>query len=216
MKKSRILIVFAPLFCLLMISSLAQAAEVTNCAFDKESYYPGQTGYVAVTVYNDHDSTIRVYELTATIDYYYNDDNIYVQTFFSNPDPPTEIEQGESETLNIDFSLPANIASGYTTLLVRARTEIWDEHAQRWQWSDHPTYHPTLYIESPYKQQSEDQQATIHQLEGQLKDQQAINQNATTMIFILGAITLVFAAVLGLLLVILRRARAKFLSLSTA
>lgn len=209
MQKNRILIVFAPLFCLMMTSSLAHAATVTTCTFDKESYYPGQTGYVAVTVYNDKDSTIRVYELTAAIDYYYNDDNIYLQTFFTNPDPPTEIQHGQSGTFNIDFSLPTNIAPGYTTILVRARTQIWNDAAQRWQGSDQPTYQPTLYIESVYKQQFEDQQATNQQL-------QATNQQTMTVMYVLGATTLVFAAVIGLLLIILRSARAKFLAQSAA
>ena len=55
-------------FCLMMVSSFAQAATITTCTFDKESCYPGQTGYVAVTVYNDEESTVRIFELTATID----------------------------------------------------------------------------------------------------------------------------------------------------
>lgn len=192
MQKNRILIVLAPLFCLMMTSSLAHAAEITTCTFDKTSYYPGQTGYVTVTVFNDKDSTIRIYELTATIDYYYNDDNIYVQSFFTNPNPPTEIQHGQSSTFDIDFSLPTNIAPGYTTLLVRARTEIWNDGAQRWQGSDQPTYQPTLYIESPYKQQN------------------------TAIMYVLGAITIIFAVVIGVLLIILRSARAKFLAQSTA
>ena len=208
MRRNRILIVFAPLFCLMMISSLAQGATVTTCTFDKESYYPGQTGYIAVTVYNDEESTIRVDKLSATIDYYYTDDNVYVQTFFNYPDPPKEILQGESYTFNIDFSLPTNIAPGYTTLYVKAETEIWNDGSE-WRGSDHPTYRPTLYIESPYKQQSENQQATNQQL-------QAINQQTTTAMYVLGATTLVFAAVTVVLLIIIRSARAKFLAQSTA
>ncbi len=209
MRKNRILIALMPLFYLAMVSSFAQAATITTCTFDKESYYPGQTGYVSVTVYNDKESTIRIFELSATIDYYYNDDNVYLQTFFTILEPATEVQQGQSDTFYIDFSLPTNIAPGYTTLLVKAKTEIWNDEAQRWQGSDHPTYQPTLYIESLYKQQLEEQQATNQQL-------QAINQQTTTIMYVLGATTLVFAAVIGLLLIILRSARAKFLAQSAA
>jgi len=207
MKKNRILIVVMPFFYLVMSSLLAQAATITACTFDKESYSPGQTGYVKVTVYNDKGDTIRVYELGATIDYYYNDDNVYLQTFFTILEPSTEIPQGESDTFYIDFSLPTNIAPGYTTLLVRARTEIWNDEAQRWQGSDHPTYQPTLYIESPYKEQFEEQQATSQQLQEALHEQQAINEQATNTIYVLGATTLVFAAMTGFLFILLRKAR---------
>ncbi len=207
MWKNRILIALMPLFYLAMVSSFAQATTITTCTFDEESYYPGQTGYVAVTVYNDKDSTIRIYELTATIDYYYNDDNVYLQTFFTNPEPPTEVQQGQADTFYIDFSLPTNIAPGYTTLLVRGRTEIWNDEAQRWQGSDNPTYQPTLYVESPYKQQFEEQQTTNQQLQRQLQEQQAVNQYTTTIMYVLGSMTVVFAAVAGLLFIFLRRAR---------
>ena len=191
----------------MVISYFAQATTITTCTFDKDSYYPGQTGYVAVTAYNNKESKIRIFELTATIDYFYSDDNVYLQTFFTNPDPPTEIQQGQSDTFHIQFSLPTNIAPGYTTLLVKAKTEIWNDGAQRWQGSDHPTYQPTLYVESPYKQQLEEQETTNQQLQGQLQEQQAINEYNKTMMQIFGLTSIVFAAMIGLLFVLLRKAR---------
>lgn len=207
MRKNRILIALMPFFYLMTLPLLAHAATITACTFDKESYYPGQTGYVAVTVYNNKESTIRVFELSATIDYYYNDDNVYLQTFFTILEPSIEIQQGQSDTFYVDFSLPTNIAPGYTTLLVKAKTEIWIDEAQRWLGSDHPTYEPTLYVESPYKQQFEEQQATNQQLQGQLQEQEAINEQATNTIYVLGATTLIFAAVTGFLFMLLRKAR---------
>ena len=215
MLKKRISITLMLVCSLVLISSIAQAATIIECTFDKDWYYPGQTGYIAVTVYNDEESTIRVTKLSATIDYYYTDDNAYLQTFVNYPDPPKEILQGESYTFNIDFSLPTNIAPGYTTLYVKAETEIWNQGPE-WRESDHPTYSPTLYIESPYKNQLETQEAANQQVTNQLHEQQILNQQITNMMYILGAATVVLSAVVGVLLLILRKARNFALSLSAA
>jgi hypothetical protein len=229
MWKKRISITLMLVCSLVLISSIAQAAIITECTFDKDWYYPGQTGYLAVTVYNDEENTIRVDRLSATIDYYYTDDNVYRQTFSNYPDPPKEILQGESYAFNLDFSLPTNIAPGYTTLYVKAETEIW-LNASGWRESDHPTYSPTLYIESPYKDQLETQEAANQELETtneeletanqqvtkQLHEQQILNQQTTNMMYILGAVTVVLTVVVAVLLVILRKARSYALSLSAA
>ncbi|NIU39393.1 hypothetical protein GWN65_05345, partial [Candidatus Bathyarchaeota archaeon] len=178
----------------------------------------------------------RVNKLSATIDYYYTDDSAYLQTFVNYPDPPKEILQGESYTFNIDFSLPTNVASGYTTLYVKAETEIWSLGSE-WRESDHPTYSPLVYIESPYKDQLETQEAANEELETtneelettneelettnqqvtkQLHEQQILNQQTTNMMYILGAVTVVLTVVVVVLLVILRKARSYALSLSAA
>jgi len=232
MWKKRVSIALMLVYSLVLISSIAQAATIIECTFDKDWYYPGQTGYIAVTVYNDEESTIRVDKLSATIDYYYNDDNVYRQTFFNYPDPPKEILQGKSYVFNIDFSLPTNIAPGYTTLDVKAETEIWTyyQNGSKWQESDHPTYRPTLYIESPYKSQLETQEAANQELEDanqelettnqqvakQLHEQQILNQQITNIMYILGATVVGLAAVVGVLLLILRKARNFALSQAAA
>lgn len=236
MLKKRISISLMLVCSLVLISSIAQAATITECTFDKDWYYPGQTGYIAVTVYNDEESIIRVNKLSATIDYYYTDGNAYLQTFVNYPDSPKEILQGESYTFNIDFSLPTNIAPGYITLYVKAETEIWSQGSE-WRLLDHPTYSPTLYIESPYKSQLETLEATNQELETaneeletaneeletanqqvaeQLHAQQILNQQTTSMMYILGAVTVVFTVLVAVLLVILRKARSYALSLSAA
>lgn len=79
-----------PLF-LMIIPFVAYATAITSCTFDKDTYHQGQTGYIKVTMYNDGDSKIEVTELTATIDYYYINRNIYLQTFYPSilsPLPP--------------------------------------------------------------------------------------------------------------------------------
>lgn len=182
----RLLIALLPFLSLMMIPFVVQAATITSSNFDRDTYKQGETGYITVTVYNDKDDKIRVTELTATINYYYTDENVYLQKFFTNATLPVEIPQGDSGTFYIPFSLPTNIAPGYTNVDVKAETQLWNSEAERWYGSDHPTYQPKLYIESPYKQQSEEYQQ-------QLDQQLATNRNTTTMTYVLASTTILFA-----------------------
>lgn len=172
---------------------VAQAATITVCTLDRDTYHQGETGFITVTIYNDKENKIRVTELTATIDYYYTEGTIYLQGFFTNATLPVEIEQGQSSTFHIPFSLPTNVASGYTKVGVRAETDLWNGSVQRWLGSEHPRYEPALYIESPYKDQ--------------LEDQLTVNKNITNMMYLFGFTTLVFAVVAGFLFMLSRRAR---------
>jgi hypothetical protein len=195
MKMNRkILIFLLSLLSLMVVPSIVQAATITVATFDKDVYLQGETGYLTVTVYNDEEEKIRVYEITVTIEYYYTDGNVYLQSFFTNATLPAEIQRGDSSTFYVPFSLPTNIAPGYTDVYVKAKTELWRGEAEVWSWSDHPTYQPTIYIESPYKQQ--------------LEEQQANNRNTTTMMYLFGATTIVFVAVTIILFVLNRGARA--------
>ena len=194
MYKKRLLIALLSFLSLMIIPSIAQAATFTSCTFDKDIYHQGQTGYITVMIYNDEDDKIRITELTATIDYYYTDETIYLQKFFTNATLPAEIQQGQTSTFYIPFSLPTNIAPGYTNIEVKAKTELWAAHLERWLASEQPTYQPTLFIESPYKQE--------------LQEQLTINQNKTTMMYLFGVLALLFAVVTGFLFILNRRARA--------
>ncbi len=202
------LVIVLLVFLSLMISPfVANAATITSTTLDKETYLQGQTGYMTVRIYNDEDDAIRVTELTATINYYYTDENVYLQKFFTNATLPIQIQQGQSSSFYIPFSLPINIASGYTNIDVKAETELWDSEAERWRRSDHPTYQQKLFIESPYKQQLEEQQTSNQQLQEQLHEQQVINEYNTTMMYILGATTMLFAVLVGFLVMLYRKAR---------
>jgi len=234
MPRKQLLIILLPLLTIMTIP-FAQAATITACTFDKDTYYQGETGYITVTLYNDEDAKIRVTELTATINYYYSDGNVYIQKFYTNTTLPTEIQQGDSSTFHIKFDLPIKIASGYTNVYVKAVTEIWNPQSEIWFGSEHPTYQPLLYIESPYKEQLEEQQTineqldeqleeqvTVNeqledqldqqqtaneQLEGKLEEQQTINKNTTNMMYLFGVTTVVFAAMTVFLFILNRRAR---------
>jgi len=182
------------LLALTAIPLTVQAATITSCTLDKATYQQGQTGYITVVVYNDEDSKIRVTELTATIDYFYSDGTQYLQKFFTNATLPIEIAPGLSSTFYIPFSLPTNVAPGYTKPTVEARTEIWNSVADRWFTSDHPISQPKLYIESPYKQQ--------------YMEQKSVNDNLTATINLYIAATGILAVVAAFLgfIVFLRRA----------
>lgn len=185
----------------------AKAATITVCYFDKDVYNQGQTGYITLSVYNDKDEKIQVTELTATVEYYYNDENLYLQTFYNDVGLPTEVLPGDTESFTIPFSLPTNIAPGYPTVLVRAKTELWNDHAQAWYSSEHPTSRPVLYIESPYKHLFEDQTETNDQLQTQIHDLEAVNTMTTNVVYLLAASAAALAAILVFIIMLNRRAR---------
>jgi len=209
----KLLIVTLPLLSLLIIPFVVQGATITTCTFDKDAYQQGEIGYITISIYNDKDIKIRITELTATINHYYTDGNAYLQSFSTNATLPAEIQQGYSSTLYIRFSLPTNIASGYADVNVKAKTEQWSQNAT-WFGSEHPTYKQTLYIESPYKQQSEEyeqqleeSEQQLEESEQQLEEQLTINGNTTTMMYLFVITTLVFATVAVFLFVLNRKAR---------
>jgi hypothetical protein len=193
MKKKQLSIVLLALFCVGIITSVAQATTITSCTFDKKPYYPGDTGFITVTIYNDMDSKIRITDLTATINYYYTDQVSYQQTFFTNATLPIEVPNGNYQILYIPFSLPTNIAPGVTQLSVTATTQLWNNNSGSWYGSEYPSYQPTLYIESPYKPQ--------------LTDLQATNNITTIMMYLLAFTTLLFAGATTFLYLVTRRAR---------
>lgn len=176
MQKRAMPIIFVSILCLLASLSVANAAEITSCVLDSEVYLQGQAGYVSVDVYNNMEDKIRVTAATMMIDYFYSDGTVYKQTFNTNSTLPKEILLAESGTFYIPFTLHSNIAPGYTRLLVRVWTDIWNAQAQRWYQSDIPTEEPILYIESPYKQQFEQEQSLNAQLMEDIDELETSNQ----------------------------------------
>jgi hypothetical protein len=206
MPKQKSIIFFLAFTLLVMLPTLVQAATITNSVLDKEVYTQGETGYIEVSIYNDEEDKIRVTEITATIEYFYTDDTVYLQTFFTNATLPVEIEQGQTSTLHVPFSLPNNIASGYREIQVKVRTNVWNNNSQQWYTSDSPHSYPVIYIESPYKQQLEDQQVTNEQLQEQQLELQTVNNTTTTMMYVLGATTVIFVIMTLAMIMLNRRA----------
>jgi len=193
MNKKLALIPLLSFLALISALQTANAATITSATLDKDTYLAGQTGYISVTVYNDKSEKIRVTELSATMNYYYTDGTVYVQKFFTSETLPDEIEVGQTETYQIPISLPTNIASGYTSPSVEARTEIWQPHIERWVSSDRATSQVKIYIESPYKQRYEDSQQ-------ELLDQKTTNHNLSNAVNVLVIATIVFAATTAFLM----------------
>ena len=188
-------------FCtLISITQVANAATVTSATLNKEVYVAGQTGYISVTIYNDEANNLTVTELSTIINYYYKDGTIYVQKFFTNATLPSEIAVGQSKTYQVPISLPVDIASGYISLTVEAKTDLWVPLTSRWITSDRPTYQVKLYVESPYKQMYENSQQDLQDAEEQLdntqmqlQDQEVRNENLTNISYVLIALIVVFA-----------------------
>ncbi len=209
MRNKSLLILLIPLLYLATVPLLVQGAIISNCSFDKNVYNQGETGHVTVTIDNDEEDKIRVIELTAHVDYYYTDGNTYLQTFFTEATLPTEILQGQSESLQIPFSLPTNIAPGYTEVYVRAKTELWNNHSESWFESDHTTYWLTLNLESPYKELFESQADVNSQLQTELQELEAVHATTTNLVYLLGASTMIFVAITAFLIMLSRRAIAR-------
>jgi hypothetical protein len=214
LNRKLLLILLLSFVSLIDVFQTANAAEITSATLDKETYIAGQTGYISVAIYNDKNENISVTELSATIDYYYSDDQVYVQKFFTSAELPDEIEPGQTETYEIPISLPTNIAPGYINLIVGARTELWVNATGRWISSDSPNELVKLYVESPYKQsyensqeQLQDSQNQLQSTQDQLEAQKSANQNLSVTATVLGVMTLVFVAIAVFLMVMLRRAR---------
>jgi len=192
----------------------AKAAEITSASLNKETYLPGQTGYISVAIYNDRNANISVTELSATIDYYYADGTVYVQKFFTSKDLPDEIEPGQTETYSVPVSLPTNIAPGYVDLMVVGRTRLWIDEVEVWVSSDNPNQQVKLYVESPYKQSYEesqeelqDSQEELQNSQEQLIGQETANRNLTVTAIVLGLTTVIFGAIAALLMFMSRRPR---------
>lgn len=208
MSKMQNLITLLPFLYLAITPFVAQAATITICDFNKNVYNQGETGYITLSIYNDEDDKIRVTELTATIDYYYSDGNVYLQTFYTDETLPIEIQLGQTGSLNIPFSLPTNIAPGYIDVFVKAKTEVWNNHSGTWFGSEHPTSRPVLHIESPYKELFEGEQEANEELQYQLQELQALNATTTNIMNVLGLMTAIFALVAIVLIILNRKSRA--------
>jgi len=210
MNKKLALVSLLSFLALVSAFQTVKAATIPSASLDKTTYLAGQTGYISVSVYNDESEKIRVTQLSATIDYYYTDGTVYMQTFFFPTEMlPDEIPAGQTETYQISISLPTNIAPGYTNPVVEARTELWQPQMDRWTSSDRPTYELKLYIESPYKQMYADSQEDLQNSQQALEEQKATSQSLSNTMNMLAVTTVVFAAAAAFLmfLVFTRRAR---------
>jgi polyhydroxyalkanoate synthesis regulator phasin len=189
MNTKRLKIVLVALFFLVLIPQAVRATRIDACTPDKSTYQQGGTGYLTVTVFNDEAEKIRVTQLAATIDHFHSDGTVYKQTFNTNATLPVEIQVWQSTTFHIPFSLPADVAPGYMRPSVRANAEIWNDQYQMWMTSGSTVYQAAVYVESPYKQQFEQQQLVKEQLQEQLDAlqehldaQQATNLQQTSQI----------------------------------
>lgn len=194
MNRKLLLVPILSIIAIMIALPHVNAATITAATLDKNTYLSGQTGYILVTVYNEDSDKIRVMELTATINYYYDDGTVYLQKFFTSDTLPDEIPAGESQIYQIPISLPNNIANGYTNPLVEARTELWRPQTETWTYWDHPSYsNIKLYVESAYKQLYTNSQE-------ELGVQKSANDSLNTTTNALAVATVVLASAAGILM----------------
>jgi uncharacterized protein YraI len=196
MYKKTLLIASLFFLALMVVPQVANAATMTSVGPDHDSYKPGDTCVLYVTIYNDENARIRVTQLSATIDYYTVDGVRYLQKSFTDTGLPDEIPVGQSATYQISIDLPDNLASGYTNPKVEATTEIWRASDSKWASSDYLnsdylTSKPKISIESQYKQMYE--------------EQVSISGYLTNMMNVFIVTTIVFAAVAGVLFFLSRK-----------
>ena len=204
--KSSLILLISTIIIMAAIQT-AKAAEITTATLDKEAYLAGQTGYISTSVYNDKNENISVTELSTTVEYYYTDDTVYMQTFFTNSELPVEIQPGQTETFRIPISLPTNIAPGFIDLNIETRTDIYVPLLDRWINSDRATYKTALYVESPYKQSYEDSQQQLHDTEQLLSIEKINSQNLRNATVALTVTTLTFAGLAAFLLFMLKKTK---------
>jgi hypothetical protein len=207
MTRKQFILVLLPFLCLTILPLVARAATIPSCTFNQDTYNQGATGYLTVEIYNDEDFKIQVTELSAIINYYYTDGTTYSQTFYTDDALPVEIQPAQTGSFNLPFSLPTNIAPGYSAFLVKAKTEVWNNHSETWFGSEHPTFNPVIYVESPFKELFEDQQTANSLLEAKVQDLQSINATTTNIMYLLGITSAVLAAI-TVVMVLARRTRA--------
>ena len=183
----------------------ARAAEITSATLDSDVYLAGQQGYVSASVYNDNGGLIRITELSATVDYYYEDGTVYVQKFFTSVTLPSEISPGQTETFRIPISLPTNIASGYIDLTVEARTDLYVNLTDRWIGFGRTTYETKLFIESPYKQSYEDSQKQLQDTQTLLEEQKVESRNLGITAIVLAVMIFAVVGFAAFLMFTLRR-----------
>jgi hypothetical protein len=206
---------FSLLSFLALVSVLpsVKATTIPSATLDKDEYLAGETGSVAVSVYNDENDVIRVTEVSASVNYYYEDGTVYVQKFFSSAVLPDNITVGQTKTYNISISLPTNIAHGYLNPVVEVKTDLWYASSSRWTTWEHPTYPLKLHVQSPYKQLYEDSQNEVASIEDQLadtkqelqntgnklKEEQLLTNTLNSNVMMLAATTMVSATVAAFL-----------------
>jgi hypothetical protein len=210
MYKKQLLIVLLSLLAMMTIPQIAKAATMTACTPDKDTYLQGQTGYIAVTIYNDKNDKIRVTQLSATIDYYYDDGTRYVAKTFTDANLPAEIPKGQSATYNVSFSIPTNFAPGFINPTVEASTDLWINASSRWVSSDYLnsnylTSKPKLFVESSYKAAYENSEQQYENMKQQYQEQLSLSGYLNNMTDIFIVLTIVFASLAGVLFVFFTR-----------
>ena len=103
----------ALVMALVVLLPSASAVTLNSFSLDKSSYNAGDQGTSTLVFFNDEGALIRITSVDLSFNYFYQDGRVYVQDFIVSGLSMNVTDSTLSQSINIKFSLPSDIASGY-------------------------------------------------------------------------------------------------------
>lgn len=109
----------ALVMALVVLLPSASAVTLNSFSLDKSSYNAGDQGTVTLVFFNDEGALIRITSVDLSFNYFYQDGRVYVQNFIVSGLSMNVTDSTLSQSINVKFSLPSDIASGYFVPSIR-------------------------------------------------------------------------------------------------
>ncbi len=104
---------------LVVLLPSASAVTLNTFSLDKSSYNTGDQGTATLVFFNDEGALIRITSVDLSFNYFYQDGRVYVQDFIASGLSMNVTDSTLSQSINVKFSLPSDIASGYFVPSIR-------------------------------------------------------------------------------------------------
>ncbi len=104
---------------LVVLLPSASAVTLNTFSLDKSSYSAGDQGTATLVFFNDEGALIRITSVDLSFNYFYQDGRVYVQDFIASGLSMNVTDSTLSQSINVKFSLPSDIASGYFVPSIR-------------------------------------------------------------------------------------------------
>lgn len=109
----------ALVMALVVLLPSASAVTLNSFSLDKSSYNAGDQGTATLVFFNDEGALIRITSVDLSFNYFYQDGRVYVQDFIVPGLSMNVTDSTLSQSINVKFSLPSDIASGYFVPSIR-------------------------------------------------------------------------------------------------
>lgn len=109
----------ALVMALVVLLPSASAVTLNSFSLDKSSYNAGDQGTATLVFFNDEGALIRITSVDLSFNYFYQDGRVYVQDFIVSGLSMNVTDSTLSQSINVKFSLPSDIASGYFVPSIR-------------------------------------------------------------------------------------------------